>query len=1241
MLLALLCASLVLTAILVRKSYTPQANLNQSVKILEDNLHVKEKIIDHALNNSSRYHALKTVSSNEREAFKFIDEYVTGKRIWFITLRSGQLSFWGGIKVLPAGAAAIKNGTSFIKQPNGYYEVVKKSDGDFSALFFIPVKSQYKFQNQYLKNTFDHDLLADDNLEIADIADTHVQAVTSFDHHYLFSVKLKGGIKNHVFVGYEVLLWLAILITLCLFVQSLCAGYAQRNKAGLGVLVLTGFIALLRFINLYLHYPAVIFELKVFNPLYYHSNPVFPSLGDLCLNILLLSWLAGFIYYHRYQLTRRPLSSVAAYITFVAGIVIQLFILSKLLELFASLIISSAISFDVENVLNLTAFSLIAVLMLCFCFLIIFLLTEVFLAISSKLGIPVRHKLYLYLAGIICITVVSSALHQSFAFIYILWGLFTAIRGYAVMNHSGRVNPFSFIGLVLLCALIAALKFSDFESVKENEVRKSLIHKLENTEDSTADHEFRIAEKRITSDPALINYFLRPNFADNYLKSLLQRNYFNGYFADYNFKIAGFDARGNPLTAANQYALADFKDMVMYSSFKVSDYFYRENDAFGFKTYFAIIPVYQDGQLRGTITIQIKSKPIQFSYSYPQMLVNNQLASGNEFKSYSYAFYRDGRLQSQNGKYVYNIINNEFAGKLKDYTTKMSRDSDRNKPWYQRLTRYKHIIYQPSKRKLIVVTREDTSIAESVTSLTFFFLVFLVFSITALLVKWLWVRVQILTIRDNHLIWGFKATFNRLLYKTRIQLSMIFAVVLTLIMVGIITYFSIRSQYIDQQDDMMSQKVTAVAAAFENSQADQLQNFSRESQLRFNEFAENFSADLVLFSSDGVPLLTTQPKIYDEGLLARRMNARAYILLHDLQKSVVINNEKIGDLSFKSAYAPIRNSKNATIAYLQLPYFSNVADYRERIGALLNAMINIYALIFIAIGLLAVIIARQITAPLNFVQQSISRTKYGQKNEPIAWERNDEIGALVKEYNKMIAALEHSAHRLAQSERESAWREMAKQVAHEIKNPLTPLKLGLQLLEKSWRDKDPKFDQKFERFSKSFVEQIESLSSIASEFSAFAKMPDTRMERLNVLDILGQAVTIFKHMDNIKIIFKPAADEKFYIMADRDQLLRCFNNLLKNAIEAMPHGRMGIININYSSQNNSILLRIQDNGNGIPENVRERIFQPNFTTKSSGTGLGLAFIKNSIENAGGKVWFETETNAGTTFYLNLPAAAHA
>ena len=150
-------------------------------------------------------------------------------------------------------------------------------------------------------------------------------------------------------------------------------------------------------------------------------------------------------------------------------------------------------------------------------------------------------------------------------------------------------------------------------------------------------------------------------------------------------------------------------------------------------------------------------------------------------------------------------------------------------------------------------------------------------------------------------------------------------------------------------------------------------------------------------------------------------------------------------------------------------------------------------------------------------------------------------------------------------------------------------------------------------------------------------MPDTRLERINIFEMLTQAVTIFKQMDNMTINYHPSA-QPFIINADKDQLLRCFNNLLKNAIEATPEDRSGQIDIHYTIGGRNILLTLKDNGNGIPETMREKIFEPNFTTKSSGTGLGLAFVKNSIENAGGKIWFETTIGIGTTFYLSLPGA---
>jgi nitrogen fixation/metabolism regulation signal transduction histidine kinase len=240
------------------------------------------------------------------------------------------------------------------------------------------------------------------------------------------------------------------------------------------------------------------------------------------------------------------------------------------------------------------------------------------------------------------------------------------------------------------------------------------------------------------------------------------------------------------------------------------------------------------------------------------------------------------------------------------------------------------------------------------------------------------------------------------------------------------------------------------------------------------------------------------------------------------------------------------------------------------------------------------------------------------------------------QYNTMIEAMEENANNLAKSERETAWREMAKQVAHEIKNPLTPLRLGIQMLDRAWREKDEKFDEKFQKFSKSFLEQIDSLSRIASEFSNFAKMPELKLERVNLLETITKAIEVFSQMDHIQINCDEKSLKNCFVRADKDQLLRSFNNLLKNAIEAVADGKEGIIDIAGLQINNKVEIKISDNGSGIPLNSRNNIFVPNFTTKSSGTGLGLAFVKQAIQNVNGNIYFTTEIDVGTTFYITLP-----
>ncbi|TWR30579.1 GHKL domain-containing protein [Mucilaginibacter pallidiroseus] len=1235
LLLGLLFASLLFTATVVEKTYTPANNLAQTAKAFENNLHGQENYVYNALNDPDTFADMMSLSVNHPRAISFINNFTINRNIWFITLRNGKLSFYSGAKVVPESYDRIREGSSFIKYANGNYEVIKHTRGNSTIIFFILVKNNFKIQNKFLQNGFAKFISQDKNIDIADISDHNVYAVHDVKGSYLFSLKLIDGKVNNRFFYFQLGIWIVAIITLCILIHDIVTYLAnKRNQVYLALLALASFIILFRFINLYYGWPSFTQPLVLFSPSLYASNKVFPSLGDFCLNVLALTWFTAFLYTQRNKLINTLPGKYASWLIYAVCVLVLFVTSTALLNLFEGLVLNSKISFDVNNVLNLSGYSFLGVLMLCFSFLLFVLATEVVLTICATLSISAFYQALVFVACSLLATIYTIYAGH-FSLFYLLWAALVIVRGYTYLFEGKKFGATSFVLIVLVCALISSVKLAYFQSVKENETRKLLIQRLEVPDDLTADALFKNVERDITVDAAVVSYFKDTEHDNAFLKMRLQKAYFDRYLSRYDFKVHDFDAQDRPLSSDGDYSVDNFKDLVLYSSIKVSDYFYRANDSFGSQSYFAILPVKDGDRTLGTLIIELKSKPLLAPGTFPELLIDKELQADAEYKNYSYAFYADNRLVEQSGTFIYNITNKGFKGALKKYVV---QNTESTRPgWFERFVRYSHLIYMPGPRNMIVVSMEQNMLLTNITALTFFFVVLLAFGALILLIRLLWIRVRLFNVNNDTIKWNFRISFDNILYRTRIQFSVIIAVVVTLVMVGIITFLSISRQYQEQQDRLIRSKILQITSALESNWINNIDNITEQSRVEFDQLAATYSTDVTLFNLAGQPLITTQPKIYDYGLLCRHINTRAFIALAGQQQSEYVSEEHISGLAYKAAYTPVRNSKHQTVAYLQLPYFSNLADYTEQIGSLLNIMINVYALVFIAIGLFAVIIARQITAPLNFIQYNLSRTIYGKKNEPIKWERDDEIGALVKEYNNMIAALENSAIKLAQSERETAWREMAKQVAHEIKNPLTPLKLGLQLLDKSWKDKDPKFDQKFERFSKSFVEQIESLSSIASEFSAFAKMPDTRIENIDIFEMLNQAVIIFKQMDNVSITFtKPGTP--FIIGADRDQLLRCFNNLLKNAIEATPQDRRCEIDIEYLITNKNILFTIKDNGNGIPENMRDKIFEPNFTTKSSGTGLGLAFVKNSIENANGKVWFETTTGVGTTFYLSFPAA---
>jgi len=1237
--LALLFASLMLTAIIVQQTYTPKNALYQTAQTLEDNLHKKEKFVLNIFNNQKSFEQLKTLKTDEKAALKLIKDFTTNENIWAATYLDNHLTFWSGVKVIPNRCDTIAEGFSFVRESNGWYDVFKKTAGNFTALALIPVKLHYPYENKYLRNTFASNLLKDNNIDIANYSDNNLYDIKSVNGTHLFWVKNNPGHVSHKFFYFEVISWTLCFLVLFLLMHNCCNYLALRYNPYLGFLVLALFIFLLRFINMQLGWPRINPTPDIFSPKVFFGSRLFPSFGDFCINILAAAWFVCFIYRFRDKLVSHVRNLAGGYAIAIASVALLVAASSYLLSLFQSLVIRSGINFDVNNVLNLSAYSVMGIVALCFAFMIFYLLVEICLTLCTRTQVPVSHQLAFLTIAVVFSTLVSYVKNDEVTLFYILWGVWVIIRANAYLKFGGKLNSGELISIILVCSIVSAIKLNHFQSIKELEARKILVQRLQNTDDYDADKHFKQIEKKIALDSYIVQYFADSVHNSAYLKNYFQKTYFDGYLPRYNVNIYVYNAHDDLISSSSnkKYNLNDFRAMKQYSATRVSAGFYRVSTDFGSREYFTLLLVAKHDTTLGTLVIDLDSEPVQAENTFPDLLVDGDEHPADNYKEYSYALYTDNKLIGRHGDYDYSQVNSDLQGKFHEYVHKNNLFHDLS--LYSLWTTYDHLIYKADRRNLVVVSKKESPFLDLVTSVTFFFIVLLAFSALVILTRWLWARMKIMYIEDNYFHWVLKLNFDNILYKTRIQLSIVFAVVATLILVGVITYVSIASQYDEQQNATISDRIIHIGKSFESTNiVNGITHIDQSFQNSFNDFANTYSADLTLYDLSGRELVSTQPKIYYFKLIAPRINARAYIALNRQQRNVFTNKEIIGGLNYKAGYVPVKGKdKKGAIGYLELPYFSNEADYNERLGALLNVMINIYALIFVGIGLLAIIIARQITSPLNIIERGLRKTIYGQKNEPIKWKRNDEIGALINEYNNMIAALEQSAQRLAQSERESAWREMAKQVAHEIKNPLTPLKLGLQLLERSWKDKDPKFDQKFERFSKSFVEQIESLASIASEFSAFAKMPDTRIERIDAFGVLAQAVIVFKQMDNIKISYK-APEEPFYVNADRDQLMRSFNNLLKNAIEAIPQGQQGLIEIGHLVTGKTILLHIKDNGGGIPEHLRDKIFMPNFTTKSSGTGLGLAFVKNSIENAGGKVWFETTTGEGTTFFISLPEA---
>jgi len=339
------------------------------------------------------------------------------------------------------------------------------------------------------------------------------------------------------------------------------------------------------------------------------------------------------------------------------------------------------------------------------------------------------------------------------------------------------------------------------------------------------------------------------------------------------------------------------------------------------------------------------------------------------------------------------------------------------------------------------------------------------------------------------------------------------------------------------------------------------------------------------------------------------------------------------------------------ILYVPLAYFNDLRAFlpkpwtftlnnrsllRNRIQfSILITLVFCFATIGIVSVVISIRLSEYIRNPLIKLGDTMRQAKLSQGDQKVQWDGNDEIADLIWEYNNMIEKLQDNAAVLARSERESAWREMSKQVAHEIKNPLTPMKLSLQHLQNSISLKRDNIEELTIRMSNTLMSQIENLKQIADEFSNFGSLPKTNNKKVLLNDVVETIHDLFRQRSDMDIrLVEPIDDIGAY--ADKNHLLRILNNLVKNSIQAIPEDRRGQIILKLYKEQNKAIISVKDNGSGISDDMQSKIFRPKFTTKSSGSGLGLAIAANMVDSIGGRIHFESTENHGTTFFLELP-----
>ncbi len=1181
-----------------------------TTRTLTELLHEKEWVADQLMDTLLSKIEDETFSEWVNTNSHIIDFYFKNQGIILYIYQANELVYWTNNSV------AVPQDTFWLDKPfkrigNVLAEVRTKNTNKAKSAALIQIMTDYPFENEFLKDEFHKSLAISNSFSLVVDEGSGNSAITNKEGAYLFSLK-ENSLVN--FAQKENVISIVILIAaffLLLFARDL---FKNRKLSFAQFLLFSAFLIGVRVAMQGFRIPYFFDKLPLFQPETFAYSHFFPSLGDLMISVALLVSLI-YIFYSKVNFKKiHEFKTITKYSILLLWII---FISAYLLlahNIFKHLILDSNFQYEAYDVLNLSVFSFIGYFILIVLFAGFILLVDKFIYQTRSAIIP--DSVLYYIAGITFLCAVFLLFFHGKEHLVSLLFIALVIIYWIVIRL--KLHP-GFGSMVILLALFAS--YSTYFIRKENytkriEESKVLAVNLAREQDPVAELVLSELIEKVKKDAVISSMLQKEWFNFNDMSNYIQSEYFTGYLGRYSFQLTLCNSKDSVLLDAPtqewEYCFGFFQEMIKQNGTptNVPGLYYLKSRNGGVNYFLNLRINLKQGWDDVRLYLELTSKPNFEVLGYPELLLEKPLILYKNYHNLNYAKYADNKLQVRTGNFpyafersIYKFAHTEFA--------------------FFKTEGFDHLLYNADEKNTVIVSFPTIRFHHVLISFTYIYFFFFILTILLLIIGNRFTPIVNFT-------WSIK---NKIVY------SMILILLISLVFVGGGTIFYTYRQFEKGQNTMLSEKLQSILVEIETKLAT-YKSIDQISPDYLNylllKFSNVFYTDINLYDLKGNLVATSRNEIFERQLTSTKMNAEAYRELVINKKARIVHKEDIGNLHYYSGYVPFISSDGRLLAYLNLPYFSKESAFRQELLGVVVAVINIYAFLIILSIVIAFYMSGKITEPLRVLQQRISNIDLRKENERVEYKGKDEIAELVYEYNRMLEELDNSTQLLAKSARESAWREMAKQIAHEIKNPLTPMKLNIQLLELSWKNKDSDFNERFNRFTGNLIEQINSLSSIASAFSQFAQMPKARSEKVDIKDRIIQSAQLYKECTFAHVTYNFNHKEAIYVKADNERMLQVFNNLIKNAIQSIPRNGQGIISIHLTQSEQSVVVEVKDNGTGIDPEMANKLFQPNFTTKSSGTGLGLAIVKNIVEEFGGAIWFQSEANQGTSFFVSLP-----